>query len=108
MIKDKFNPVVIMLISLTIWFIIMLLVIPGIFVLLGNSSISDLGWLFATLYLSPVVCIIVFNIALIRYRQWARKYIWLIIIINLSLIAWLINSIAAFTAHDISKLWLII
>lgn len=105
MIRKKYNPLVSMLISIPTWLLIMLCVFPGLFTITGISYICDLSWLFATLYLLPVVCLIVFNTALIRNRQWARKNIGSALIVNGLLFTWLINALYAYLKSDILFLW---
>lgn len=106
MIKTKFNPILVMLISLVIWLLLMLFILPYILNALGYEIDRNfLGWLLSTLYLSPILCVVTYNITLILNKSWAQKNILLIIIINVILIAWLINSIFSFIHKDISELW---
>lgn len=105
MTKIKLNPILAMLIAFVFWLLFMLQIMPFIFDKLGYGEANYFGWVLSTYYLIPIVCMVVFNLSLIKNRMWVRKHLWSFRLINLFLIAWIINSIIAFIYKDLGLVW---
>lgn len=108
MTKIKLNPISAMLIAFFVWPIFMLAIVAPIIGLFGYGEASyALALLLCTIYSLPLVCMVVFNLAIIKNRTWVHKYLWSFRLINLFLIAWIINSIIALIYKDSGLLWFI-
>lgn len=106
MTKIKLNPISAMLIAFFVWPIFMLAIVAPIIGLFGYGEASyALALLLYTVFLLPMVCMVVFNLSLIKNRMWVRKHLWSFRLINLFLIAWIINSIIALIYKDSGLLW---
>lgn len=107
MIKTKFNPINAMIIALCFWILFISLLIP--FIIdnfgLGGGGVSFV-WIGWSICLLPLPCIIIYNLFILLNRQWTKRNITSVIIINLILAIWLMNSIFANYKYDFDKLWL--
>ena len=107
MIKTKFNPINAMIIALCFWILFISLLIP--FIIdnfgLGGGGVSFV-WIGWSICLLPLPCIIIYNLFILLNRQLTKRNITRVIIINLILAIWLMNSIFAIYKYDFDKLWL--
>lgn len=102
--KAQVNPFYSTIIGLILWFVF-IPVIAGLFVELSNSGGGELGFFIWSVYLSPFVCIVLFNGSLLFNRNWARRNIWIILIINILFLSWVVNTYFAYKENDFGEIW---
>lgn len=106
MIKTNFNPIHAMSVTLGIWLLFMLLIIPAIAELSGADSSVSFGCLLWGLCLAPSLCFIVFNLFIILKKSWSKKNWIVIIIVEIILILFIYDTLSAIINRDLSLMWI--
>ena len=91
--KTKLNPFIMMFFGIIVWAIIALIMV---ILLERTDSGRGFGFLGSAIYLSPVVCLVVYNVLLLLNRPWRRRNWPLTIFVECALTAWLIYFIMIF------------
>lgn len=87
MIQTKLNPLVATMLTLIVC------VASGLVVACFIGNGAELAAVMYTVYITPVVCLFVFNALLVANKSWRRRNIPMLVLVDLILIGWIVTVI---------------